>query len=113
MAVGSKKSRPTWRPLVAIGLMSLAGLLTAVFSGSAFSASGAASHVAVKVSTPVTITVIAGKPTEFGFKLSSERDPRRQVIFKVKNSGKIPHSFKNCNGTKGGTANTCADMRRR
>ena len=50
----------------------------------------------------------AGKPTEFGFKLSKTSGiAAGKVIFKVTNKGKIPHSFKICNGTKGGTANTC------
>ncbi len=108
MAVRSKQSRPAWRPLVAIGLTSAAGLLTAVFAASAFSASGAASHASAKASLPTTITVTAGKPTEFGFKLSKTSGvPVGKVIFKVTNKGKIPHSFKICNSPSGGTANTC------
>jgi uncharacterized cupredoxin-like copper-binding protein len=40
------------------------------------------------------ITVLAGKPTEFGFKLSKTKVPKGVVIFTVKNMGAIPHDFK-------------------
>jgi uncharacterized cupredoxin-like copper-binding protein len=54
-----------------------------------------------------TITVTAGKPGEFGFKLSTKTFKHGAVIFKVTNSGTIPHDFKLCASAKGGTANTC------
>ena len=41
-----------------------------------------------------TIAVTAGKPTEFGFKLSKLKAPKGIVIFKVTNAGAIPHDFK-------------------
>ena len=41
-----------------------------------------------------TITVTAGKPTEFGFKLSKTRVPKGVVVFTVKNMGAIQHDFK-------------------
>jgi uncharacterized cupredoxin-like copper-binding protein len=41
-----------------------------------------------------TVTVTAGKPTEFAFKLSQKKVPRGIVIFKVTNAGTIPHDFK-------------------
>jgi uncharacterized cupredoxin-like copper-binding protein len=41
-----------------------------------------------------TVTVTAGAPTEFGFKLSKKKVPMGIVVFKVKNVGTIPHDFK-------------------
>jgi uncharacterized cupredoxin-like copper-binding protein len=41
-----------------------------------------------------TITVTAGKPTEFSFKLSKKTAPHGIVTFKVTNSGALPHDFK-------------------
>ena len=41
-----------------------------------------------------TIIVTAGKPTEFGFKLSKLKVPKGTVTFKVTNAGAIPHDFK-------------------
>jgi plastocyanin len=56
-----------------------------------------------------TVTVIAGKPSEFGFKLSTKTVPHGTVTFKVTNTGKLPHSFKACSSPKGSlAANTCA-----
>jgi nitrite reductase (NO-forming) len=40
------------------------------------------------------VTVLAGKPNEFGFKLSKTRVPKGVVVFTVKNMGAIPHDFK-------------------
>jgi uncharacterized cupredoxin-like copper-binding protein len=54
-----------------------------------------------------TITVTAGKPTEFGFKLSTKTVKHGAVTFKVTNGGSIPHDFKICSSAKGGTADTC------
>ena len=53
-----------------------------------------------------TVTVTAGKPSEFGFQLSAKSVPHGSVTFKVTNKGAINHDFKLC--TKGGTANACA-----
>ena len=53
-----------------------------------------------------TVTVTAGKPSEFGFALSSKSVKHGAVTFKVTNKGAINHDFKLC--TKAGTANTCA-----
>jgi uncharacterized cupredoxin-like copper-binding protein len=52
-----------------------------------------------------TVTVTAGKPSEFGFALSTKTVKHGAVTFKVTNKGAIPHDFKLC--TKAGTANTC------
>jgi uncharacterized cupredoxin-like copper-binding protein len=40
------------------------------------------------------VTVLAGKPTEFGFKLSKTKVPTGVVVFTVKNVGAIAHDFK-------------------
>jgi plastocyanin len=55
-----------------------------------------------------TVTVTAGKPGEFGFKLSTKAVKVGAVTFKVTNAGMVPHSFKVCSSNKGGTANACA-----
>jgi uncharacterized cupredoxin-like copper-binding protein len=45
------------------------------------------------------VTVTAGKPSEFRFKLSKSKVPTGTVVFKVKNVGQIVHDFK-INGKK-------------
>jgi uncharacterized cupredoxin-like copper-binding protein len=57
--------------------------------------------------TATTVTVTAGKPSEFGFKLSTKSVKHGPVTFKVTNGGAIPHTFKVCSSPKGGTANSC------
>ena len=55
-----------------------------------------------------TVTVTAGKPSEFGFILSKKSVKKGIISFKVTNKGSIPHDFKFC--TKRVTnskANTC------
>ena len=54
-----------------------------------------------------SVTVTAGKPTEFGFKLSTKTVKHGAVTFKVTNSGAIPHDFEICASSKGGTATAC------
>jgi uncharacterized cupredoxin-like copper-binding protein len=54
-----------------------------------------------------TVSVTAGKPSEFGFKLSTKTVKHGAVTFKVQNGGAIPHDFKICASAKGGTANAC------
>jgi len=58
--------------------------------------------------TATTVNVIAGKPSEFGFKLSTKTFKHGIVTFKVTNSGAIPHTFVVCSSSKGGSANSCA-----
>jgi nitrite reductase (NO-forming) len=53
------------------------------------------------------VTVTAGKPTEFGFRLSKKTVPRGKVTFTVRNGGTIGHDFKVCSRPKGGAANAC------
>jgi uncharacterized cupredoxin-like copper-binding protein len=66
------------------------------------------SKTARSVVKTTTITVTAGKPSELGFKLSKfSAIPAGTVIFKVKNAGKIPHSFEICSKPSSGTANKC------
>jgi len=40
------------------------------------------------------VTVAAGSPSEFKFKLSKARVPKGIVTFTVKNVGQVPHDFK-------------------
>jgi uncharacterized cupredoxin-like copper-binding protein len=44
--------------------------------------------------TATTVTVTAGKPSEFRFTLSAKSAARGVVTFKVTNKGKIAHDFK-------------------
>jgi plastocyanin len=48
---------------------------------------------AAGTATTVTITVTAGKPSEFKFTLSKKTAPAGTVVFKVFNRGKKPHNF--------------------
>jgi uncharacterized cupredoxin-like copper-binding protein len=41
-----------------------------------------------------TVTVTAGKPTEFHFTLSKASVPKGSVTFKIVNKGKLAHDFK-------------------
>ena len=54
-----------------------------------------------------TVNVIAGKPSEFKFKLSAKSVPHGKVIFKLTDSGNLPHDFKVCSSPKGGLKDTC------
>jgi uncharacterized cupredoxin-like copper-binding protein len=56
-----------------------------------------------------TVSVTAGKPSEFGFKLSTKTVPHGSVTFTVTNSGAIPHTFKLCSkSSTSAAALTCA-----
>jgi len=55
-----------------------------------------------------TITVTAGKPTEFSFTLSSKTAPHGSITFNVTNKGNVPHDFKLCSAAGSTTALTCA-----
>lgn len=54
-----------------------------------------------------TVTVTAGKPSEFRFALSKKSFPHGTVVFKLTNGGAIPHDLKICASPKGGLANSC------
>jgi len=55
-----------------------------------------------------TVTVTAGKPSEFKFTLSAKSVPHGTVTFKVTNKGNVPHDFKVCSKAGNTTALTCA-----
>jgi plastocyanin len=57
--------------------------------------------------TAATVTVTAGKPSEFGFKLSTKTVAHGAVTFIVTNAGAIPHTFKVCSKPTKTAANTC------
>jgi uncharacterized cupredoxin-like copper-binding protein len=88
-------------PLIACACLVLAAAPVA------FAASG--STKAAKSSRLVTtITVVAGKPSEFGFKLSKKTAKRGVITFKISNGGSIPHDFKFCSKrSSNDVANTC------
>ena len=79
--------------------------LTAVAAVLAWSLPASANQSAARAAT---VTVTAGKPSEFGFTLSPKAVKHGTVTFKVTNSGILPHDFKVCSSNKGGTANACA-----
>jgi uncharacterized cupredoxin-like copper-binding protein len=83
-------------PITAVGWAALIAGLTLTLPATA----EAATHA-------TTVTVTAGKPSEFGFLLSTKSFKHGSVTFKVTNGGNIPHDFKICASPKGGTANTC------
>jgi uncharacterized cupredoxin-like copper-binding protein len=84
----------------------VAGLVAGAAAG-ALACCGVAlgAHTATKA-TQVTVT--AGKPSEFKFKLSKTKVAAGKVTFSVTNGGAIMHSFKLCTSSKGGNANSCA-----
>jgi len=80
-----------------------------VLASAAFVLAAAATAQARPVRAAATVSVIAGKPTEFGYKLSTKTVPHGAVTFTVTNSGAIPHTFKLCSApAKSSAANTCA-----
>jgi uncharacterized cupredoxin-like copper-binding protein len=55
-----------------------------------------------------TVTVTAGKPSEFKFTLSPKSVPHGVVTFKVTDKGGLPHDFKICTvASKTAAATTC------
>lgn len=54
------------------------------------------------------VKVVAGKPSEFSFKLSTKTVKHGgTIVFKLTDGGKLPHSFKICASPKGGLADAC------
>jgi uncharacterized cupredoxin-like copper-binding protein len=60
------------------------------------------------VRAAATITVTAGKPSEFGFKLSAKTVAHGAVTFTITNGGNVPHDFKVCSKATTVKADTCA-----
>jgi uncharacterized cupredoxin-like copper-binding protein len=54
-----------------------------------------------------TVTVTAGKPTEFGFTLSTKAPKSGIIVFKVTNKGNVPHDFSLCSARNKPLANSC------
>jgi uncharacterized cupredoxin-like copper-binding protein len=54
-----------------------------------------------------TVTVTAGKPSEFGYIFSTKTLALGAVTFKMTNKGALPHDLKICSSNKGGSANSC------
>jgi len=97
-----KNTRPTL-PVAAIGLA----------CASTF-ASTAPASAASRASRSTTINVIAGFPTEFkfAFRFPARGRPGRvqlgTVVFKVRNGGKLAHSFEVCSTPGKVDADSCA-----
>ena len=85
---------------------SLAALSFAVLLGVAVPA--LAGTASTKAAAATVVTVTAGKPSEFGFTLSTKTVKHGAVTFKFTNKGALPHDFKVCSSSKGGSATSCA-----
>src|SRR5437764_13757052 len=81
---------------IAVGVVALVAVLALVLAA----LGGAATRT-------TTVSVTAGKPSQLGFKRSTNTFKHGTVTFKVRNGGAIPHDFKICASAKGGTANAC------
>jgi uncharacterized cupredoxin-like copper-binding protein len=58
--------------------------------------------------TTAAVTVTAGKPSEFSFKLSTKKFAHGAVTFTVTNGGTVPHDFKVCSApTTKAPTDTC------
>ena len=53
------------------------------------------------------ISVTAGKPSEFSFKLSTKTVAHGAVTFTITNGGNVPHDFKICSKATTTKADTC------
>lgn len=90
----------------------LSRLSLAAAGVAAVAAPTALAHVNHAAGTSITVT--AGKPSEFGFKLSAKTAKHGAITFKVTNgSGALPHDFFLCSAPAKSTAaaslpNTCA-----
>jgi uncharacterized cupredoxin-like copper-binding protein len=88
-------------------MMKLARIL--VLAATAFALVAAATAQAKPSRSTATVSVTEGKPSEFGFKLSTKTVPHGAITFNITNSGAIPHTFKLCSATaKSAAANSCA-----
>ena len=99
-----RSARISRRGVVAGSVLALAGLAVSGI-GSDVLAVGAASS---------TVTVTAGKPSEYVFRVVPAKGikwgrtaPDNTVVFKVKNAGKVAHSFKVCATPGRVTRTTC------
>jgi uncharacterized cupredoxin-like copper-binding protein len=54
-----------------------------------------------------TVNVVAGKPSEFKFTLSTKTVKKGTVTFKLTNTGNLPHDLKICSSPTGGANNSC------
>jgi uncharacterized cupredoxin-like copper-binding protein len=63
--------------------------------------------MATRTTSAATVTVTAGKPSEFHFTLSAMSVPKGSVTFSITNKGALSHDFKVCSSSKGGSADSC------
>jgi uncharacterized cupredoxin-like copper-binding protein len=70
--------------VVVLGMVAIVAVLAGTLPAAAQSGSASAT----------TVTVTAGSPTEFAFKLSTKSVKAGVVTFKVTNKGQLPHDFK-------------------
>lgn len=79
-----------------------------VLAGSAAVLAAAPTALGRPIRTAVTtVTVTAGKPSEFRFTLSPKTFRHGAVTFKVTNKGALAHNFKWCTAPRTKAANTC------
>jgi len=55
-----------------------------------------------------SVTVTAGKPSEFSFTLSTKKVAVGAVVFKVTNKGSISHTFEVCSAPMSKAVNSCS-----
>ena len=60
-----------------------------------------------KSAASASVSVTMGKPSEFGYVLSTKTVAHGKVTFAISNKGNLPHDFKICASNKGGTATAC------
>jgi uncharacterized cupredoxin-like copper-binding protein len=85
----------------------LAGVPLLIAACLAFAALAAAPAALARPSLTTTINVIAGKPSEFHYKLSSSTAKRGIIVFKLTIGGALPHDFKFCSKASSSLANSC------
>ena len=84
---------------IAVSSAITAGLLVGI-------ANTSTAHATPSSTTKISVT--AGKPTEFAFKLSKLEAPVGTVVFSIRNSGAVPHTFKVCSKpSTSSSANAC------
>jgi uncharacterized cupredoxin-like copper-binding protein len=105
LGMKNQSSRGQRRAFVALLAVSAVGLTVWALPATAQSTKQS-------VAKPVIVTVTAGKPTEFAFKLSkTSMITAGKVTFKVTNKGVIGHSFKVCTkAVTAATANSCVGV---
>ncbi len=68
--------------------------ICALAAVAALVAAGSALAGSERASATTSVSVVAGKPTEFRFTLSKKTVPKGAIVFKVTNRGALAHDFR-------------------